>query len=89
MSSLFGGIQLNWPLDHTGWQLQAQTNNLTTGLGTNWVNISSSAHTNQLTVPATRRTARSFSAWCARSDQRPSDCERAEADFRHGDCAGV
>jgi hypothetical protein len=44
-------LQLNWPADHTGWQLQSQTNSLTAGLGTNWVNVSSSAQTNQVTVP--------------------------------------
>jgi len=38
-------------MDHTGWLLQSQTNNLTGGLGTNWVNVSSSAQTNQITVP--------------------------------------
>jgi hypothetical protein len=32
-------------------QLQSQTNNLTSGLGTNWVNMSSSDQTNQMTVP--------------------------------------
>lgn len=31
--------------------LSAQTNNLTGGLGTNWANVSSSAQTNQMTVP--------------------------------------
>jgi autotransporter-associated beta strand protein len=30
---------LSWPADHTGWHLQAQTNSLTSGLGTNWVTI--------------------------------------------------
>ncbi len=46
-----GQLQFSWPADHTGWQLQAQTNNLTSGLGTNWVNISSSAQTNQVAMP--------------------------------------
>jgi len=31
--------------------LQAQTNNLTSGLGTNWVNLPASMQTNQMTVP--------------------------------------
>lgn len=44
-------LHLSWPTDHTGWQLQSQTNTLTTGLSTNWVNIFSSARTNQITVP--------------------------------------
>jgi autotransporter-associated beta strand protein len=30
---------LSWPADHTGWRLQAQTNALTRGLGTNWVDV--------------------------------------------------
>ena len=46
-----GQLQFSWPADHTGWQLQAQTNNLTAGLGTNWVNVASSTQTNQMTVP--------------------------------------
>jgi hypothetical protein len=50
-ASVAGQLQMSWPADHTGWQLQSQTNNLSTGLSTNWVNISSSAETNQLAVP--------------------------------------
>lgn len=44
-------LQLNWPLDHTGWMLQTQTNSLATGLGTNWSSIAGSAATNQMTFP--------------------------------------
>ena len=44
-------LYLTWPSDHTGWQLQAQTNSLTVGLSTNWVNVSSSTSTNQVVVP--------------------------------------
>lgn len=44
-----GQIQLNWPQDHTGWQLQIQTNSLGSGLGTNWVTLPGSAATNQMT----------------------------------------
>ena len=40
-------LQFNWPLDHTGWQLQSQSNSL----GTNWVNVTSSAQTNQVAMP--------------------------------------
>jgi autotransporter-associated beta strand protein len=32
-------LTLSWPADHTGWKLQAQTNSLGSGLGTNWVTI--------------------------------------------------
>jgi hypothetical protein len=46
-----GQLQISWPADHTGWQLQSQTNNLTSGLGTNWINVSASAQTNQMTLP--------------------------------------
>ena len=37
-----GSLILSWPADHTGWYLQAQTNTLGTGLGTNWFTISNS-----------------------------------------------
>jgi fibronectin type 3 domain-containing protein len=46
-----GQLKISWLADHTGWMLQSQTNSLTGGLGTNWVNVSSSAQTNQVTVP--------------------------------------
>jgi len=36
-------IVISWPSDHQGWTLQAQTNALTKGLGTNWVNIAGTA----------------------------------------------
>jgi hypothetical protein len=42
---------LTWPADHTGWQLQAQTNSLAVGISTNWVNISGSTSTNQFVIP--------------------------------------
>jgi hypothetical protein len=44
-------LQLNWPQDHTGWTLQAQTNPLNAGLGTNWVAVPASSVTNQMTFP--------------------------------------
>jgi hypothetical protein len=46
-------LQLDWPADHTGWQLQSQTDNLTTGLGTNWVNVPDSPQSNQMAMPFT------------------------------------
>jgi autotransporter-associated beta strand protein len=36
---------LSWPLDHTGWQLQIQTN----GIGTNWTSVPGSTSTNLAT----------------------------------------
>ena len=44
-------LNLNWPMDHTGWQLQAQTNNLATGLSGNWVNVPGTGTTNQVSIP--------------------------------------
>jgi hypothetical protein len=44
-------FQLNWPSDHLGWRLQAQTNSLGAGLGTNWTTVYGSNSTNQMTVP--------------------------------------
>ena len=44
-------LQLNWPVDHTGWQLQSQPNSLAMRLGTNWVNMTGSAQTNLFLVP--------------------------------------
>jgi autotransporter-associated beta strand protein len=51
----FGGGQLtlNWPADHTGWRLQAQTNNLNLGLGTNWSDVAGATVTNQMNLPVT------------------------------------
>jgi hypothetical protein len=46
-----GQINLAWPQDHTGWMLEAQTNTLTAGLGTNWTRIPSSSTTNQMIIP--------------------------------------
>ncbi len=43
-----GTLTLSWPADHTGWQLQCQTNLLT---GTNWVDVSASTTTNQVAIP--------------------------------------
>jgi len=40
-------LVLSWPTDHTGWQLQCQTNSLT---GTNWVNVPGSTATNQMAI---------------------------------------
>ena len=44
-------FQFTWPADHTGWRLQAQTNALGAGLGTNWVTVSGSTGTNAIAVP--------------------------------------
>ena len=51
--SLAGNTNLNlaWPGDHTGWQLEAQTNSLAAGLGNNWVIVPGSGLTNEMTFP--------------------------------------
>ncbi|MGH7979248.1 MAG: LamG-like jellyroll fold domain-containing protein, partial [Limisphaerales bacterium] len=46
-------LMLSWPADHTGWQLQAQTNSLSVGIGTNWANVSGSTSTNKVVMPIT------------------------------------
>jgi len=46
-----GKLNVNWPLNQTGWTLEVQTNSLNTGLGTNWTRISSSTTTNQVVIP--------------------------------------
>jgi hypothetical protein len=44
-------FRLNWPTDHTGWQLQVQTNSPGVGIGTNWSTVPGSTQTNQLALP--------------------------------------
>ena len=39
-------LTLSWPADHTGWRLQAQTNSLANGLGTNWVDVAGATSVN-------------------------------------------
>jgi hypothetical protein len=42
-------VTLSWPADHLGWHLQAQTNSISVGLGTNWLDVPNSNATNQMT----------------------------------------
>ena len=44
-------LKLSWPGDHTGWRLQVQTNDVTQGLGANWVDVAGATATNQMTIP--------------------------------------
>jgi fibronectin-binding autotransporter adhesin len=39
-------LTLSWPADHIGWRLQAQTNSISTGLGSNWVDVTGSTSVN-------------------------------------------
>lgn len=45
-------LEFNWPESHTGWRLQAQTNLLSSGLGTNWVTVAGSDDANLIGLPA-------------------------------------
>jgi hypothetical protein len=53
-------LTLVWPVDHIGWRLQVQTNDLTAGLGSNWFDVPNTAATNQLTIPMTTGNASVF-----------------------------
>ena len=44
-------MQIGWPQDHTGWQVQVQTNAPGAGLGANWITIPGSGLTNQFILP--------------------------------------
>jgi hypothetical protein len=44
-------ILFSWPADHTGWQLQAQTNPPGAGLGAVWTTLSNAVATNQAACP--------------------------------------
>lgn len=44
-------LTISWPEDHTGWKLQAQTNTLAVGLGTNWVDVGDYTQTNEAILP--------------------------------------
>jgi polygalacturonase len=46
-----GQVLLSWPQDHLGWRLQIQTNNLNSGLKTNWVDVPNSTNFNQFSLP--------------------------------------
>jgi hypothetical protein len=50
-NSAAGGLNVSWPLDHTGWYLQVQTNSASAGLGTDWITLSGSENTNQYNFP--------------------------------------
>jgi autotransporter-associated beta strand protein len=47
-------LTLSWPVDHTGWRLQVQTNALSVGIATNWTTVPSSENSNQYVTPINR-----------------------------------
>jgi fibronectin-binding autotransporter adhesin len=46
-----GNLTLSWPSNHIGWRLQAETNSLNVGLGTNWATVPGSTNVNTVVVP--------------------------------------
>jgi hypothetical protein len=58
-----GTLSLAWPLDHLGYRLLTQTNNLNLGVSANlndWATVPGSTTTNQLTLPITTTNLNSF-----------------------------
>jgi hypothetical protein len=53
LSTVLAGnmLDLSWPSNYVGCQLQVQTNSPNAGLGTNWVDVSGSSVTNNVAVP--------------------------------------
>ena len=46
-----GTLTMSWPADHIGWKLQVETNALSTGLSSNWVDVTGSDQTNAVNFP--------------------------------------
>jgi hypothetical protein len=44
-----GTLTLAWPSDHIGWRLQSQSNSISAGLQTNWIDVPTSVFTNEMT----------------------------------------
>jgi hypothetical protein len=53
-------IILQWPGDHTGWSVQAQTNPATVGIRSNWAALAGAALTNQFVMPINKTNATVF-----------------------------
>lgn len=43
-------LTLSWPSDHLGWTLQTQTNSLSAGISTNWVDVPNSTSSTQSVI---------------------------------------
>jgi hypothetical protein len=44
-------LQLSWPTNCLGWELQAQTNPAGAGIGTNWFPVADSTNNTQISIP--------------------------------------
>jgi len=53
-------MRFNWPSDHTGWRLEAQTNSIGAGLGTDWVTVPGLTASNQIWIPIDAANGRAF-----------------------------
>lgn len=51
LSTVNGSLQLSWPPDHTGWELEAQTNSTAVGLCSNWTVVGNSTGTDEMRIP--------------------------------------
>jgi hypothetical protein len=45
-----GVLTLSWPADHIAWRLQVQTNSLSAGLNTNWLDVAGSTNVNSVDI---------------------------------------
>jgi autotransporter-associated beta strand protein len=46
-----GNLDLSWPADHIGWQLEVQINPLNVGLSSNWTVVAGSTSVNSMSLP--------------------------------------
>jgi hypothetical protein len=46
-----GALTLSWPASHLGWILQSQTNSLSVGISTNWVDVPGSEWSTEAYIP--------------------------------------
>ncbi len=46
-----GHINISWPADYQGWILQQQTNSLSVGIGTNWVDVAGTTSVTSTNIP--------------------------------------
>ena len=62
VSTAFDGthLQLTWPTNYLGWELQVQTNAPGAGLGTNWYPVTASTATNRVLILINRSSATVF-----------------------------
>jgi autotransporter-associated beta strand protein len=44
-------LTLSWPADHTGWELEIQTNSVSVGLSNNWVTYPASTTVDSISIP--------------------------------------